>query len=107
MTTGNGGEHRHLGSSGPKIFPLALGCMGMPGMCGETDENESIATIHAALDSGITPLDTGNFYGMGHNEIAPLQVLCKRIYKAVLPYGNRSALSIGRHLPWRNAFVML
>jgi Aldo/keto reductase family len=48
--------------------PLALGCMGMSGMYGHSDEKESIATIHAALDHGVTLLDTGDFYGMGHNE---------------------------------------
>jgi aryl-alcohol dehydrogenase-like predicted oxidoreductase len=43
--------------------------MGMSGMYGPADEAESIATIHAALDAGITLLDTGDFYGMGHNEL--------------------------------------
>src|SRR5947209_5397094 len=48
---------------------LALGCMGMSGMYGASDDNESIATIHAALDAGVTLLDTGDFYGAGHNEM--------------------------------------
>lgn len=61
-------ETRQLGSSGPRVYPLALGCMGMSGVYGQADEAESIATIHAALASGITLLDTGDFYGMGHNE---------------------------------------
>jgi aryl-alcohol dehydrogenase-like predicted oxidoreductase len=60
---------RKLGSSGPSVFPLSLGCMGMSGMYGPSDEAESIATIHAAIDAGITLLDTGDFYGMGHNEM--------------------------------------
>lgn len=60
---------RQLGTTGPAVFPLALGCMGMSGMYGPADEQESIATIHAALDRGITLLDTGDFYGMGHNEM--------------------------------------
>jgi aryl-alcohol dehydrogenase-like predicted oxidoreductase len=51
------------------VFPLALGCMGMSGMYGAADENESIATIHAAIDQGINLLDTGDFYGMGRNEL--------------------------------------
>ncbi len=51
------------------VFPLALGCMGMSGMYGASDENESIATIHAAIDAGIRLIDTGDFYGMGHNEL--------------------------------------
>ncbi|HLH65268.1 MAG TPA: aldo/keto reductase [Solirubrobacteraceae bacterium] len=46
-----------------------LGCMGMSGVYGPADEDEAIATIHAALDAGITLLDTGDFYGMGHNEL--------------------------------------
>ena len=60
---------RRLGAGGPQVFPVALGCMGMSGMYGPADENESIATIHAALDAGINLLDTGDFYGMGHNEM--------------------------------------
>jgi aryl-alcohol dehydrogenase-like predicted oxidoreductase len=48
---------------------FALGCMGMSGMYGPSDENESIATIQAALDRGVTLLDTGDYYGMGHNEM--------------------------------------
>jgi aryl-alcohol dehydrogenase-like predicted oxidoreductase len=58
---------RHVGTF--EVFPLALGCMGMSGMYGAADENESIATIHQAIDSGINLLDTGDFYGMGHNEM--------------------------------------
>ena len=58
-----------LGASGPRVSPVGLGCMGMSGMYGEADEAESVATIHAALDAGINLLDTGDFYGMGHNEI--------------------------------------
>ncbi len=60
---------RQLGGAGPSVFPIALGCMGMSGMYGPADEQESIATIHAALDRGVTLLDTGDFYGTGHNEL--------------------------------------
>jgi aryl-alcohol dehydrogenase-like predicted oxidoreductase len=60
---------RKLGSTGPEVFPLALGCMGMSGIYGPSDDAESIATIHAAIDAGVTILDTGDFYGMGHNEM--------------------------------------
>jgi aryl-alcohol dehydrogenase-like predicted oxidoreductase len=60
---------RQLGSTGPAVFPIALGCMGMSGMYGPSDEAESIATIHAALDAGVTLLDTGDYYGAGHNEL--------------------------------------
>jgi aryl-alcohol dehydrogenase-like predicted oxidoreductase len=56
-------------AAGPKVYPLSLGCMGMSGMYGPADEAESIATIHAALDAGVNLLDTGDFYGMGHNEL--------------------------------------
>jgi aryl-alcohol dehydrogenase-like predicted oxidoreductase len=58
-----------LGASGPEVSRVGLGCMGMSGMYGAADEDESIATIHAALDAGINLLDTGDFYGMGHNEM--------------------------------------
>jgi aryl-alcohol dehydrogenase-like predicted oxidoreductase len=60
---------RKLGSTGPEVSSIALGCMGMSGMYGPSQEGESIATIHAAMDSGINLLDTGDFYGMGHNEM--------------------------------------
>ncbi len=58
-----------LGSTGPEVFPLGLGCMGMSGMYGATDDAESIRTIQAAIDRGVTLIDTGDFYGMGHNEM--------------------------------------
>ncbi len=60
---------RQLGAAGPRVSALGLGCMGMSGMYGPADRAESIATIHAALDAGIDLLDTGDFYGMGHNEL--------------------------------------
>jgi aryl-alcohol dehydrogenase-like predicted oxidoreductase len=60
---------RRLGATGPMVSTLGLGCMGMSGMYGPSDRAESIATIHAALAAGITLLDTGDFYGMGHNEL--------------------------------------
>ncbi|WP_434732831.1 aldo/keto reductase [Rhizobium sp. YTUHZ044] len=58
-----------LGQTGPDVSAIGLGCMGMSGMYGPADHAESIATIHAALDAGINLLDTGDFYGMGHNEM--------------------------------------
>lgn len=60
---------RRLGQSGPEVSAIVLGCMGMSGMYGQADEKESVATIHAAIDAGINLLDTGDFYGMGHNEM--------------------------------------
>src|ERR1700674_3823756 len=62
-------NQRRLGSSGPTVSTIGLGCMGMSDFYGPADRGESIATIHAALDAGITLLDTGDFYGMGHNEM--------------------------------------
>ncbi|ANL28923.1 aldo/keto reductase protein [Rhizobium phaseoli] len=58
-----------LGKTGPEVSAIGLGCMGMSGMYGPSDRAESIATIHAALDAGVNLLDTGDFYGMGHNEM--------------------------------------
>ena len=58
-----------LGKNGPAVSQFGLGCMAMSDIYGPSDESESIATIHAALDAGITMLDTGDFYGMGHNEM--------------------------------------
>jgi aryl-alcohol dehydrogenase-like predicted oxidoreductase len=58
-----------LGTGGPLVSRVGLGLMGMSGVYGAADEAESIATIRAALDAGVTLLDTGDFYGMGHNEL--------------------------------------
>ena len=69
MTTASAIQSRKLGRTGPAVFPIALGCMGMSGMYGPADEPESLATIHAAIDAGVTVVDTGDFYGMGHNEM--------------------------------------
>ncbi|MFE0511167.1 aldo/keto reductase [Streptomyces sp. NPDC058964] len=65
MTT----QTRTLGTTGPRVAALGLGCMGMSALYGDADRAESIATVHAALEAGITLLDTGDFYGMGHNEL--------------------------------------
>ncbi len=80
MTT----ELRQLGLNGPTVFPLALGCMGMSGMYGPSEDSESIATIHAALDQGVTLLDTGDFYGMGHNESLIGRALKEHRHQALL-----------------------
>src|SRR5271157_4578340 len=69
MTTITRTERRKLGRTGPEVFPIGLGCMGMSGMYGAADDGESLATIHAAIDAGVNLLDTGDFYGMGHNEM--------------------------------------
>ena len=76
--------HRKLGAHGPFVFPIGLGCMGMSGMYGPADEAESVSTIHAALDSGVNLLDTGDFYGMGHNELLLARALKDRRHQALL-----------------------
>jgi aryl-alcohol dehydrogenase-like predicted oxidoreductase len=62
-------ETRKLGSTGPEVSGLGLGCMGMSDAYGPADRSESLATLHAALDAGITLFDTGDFYGSGSNEL--------------------------------------
>ncbi len=62
-------DTRKLGKTGPATSTIGLGAMGMSDFYGPADRSESIATLHAALDAGITLLDTGDFYGMGHNEM--------------------------------------
>lgn len=60
---------RQLGKSGPSVSALGLGAMGMSDFYGPADEGESVATLQAALDAGINLIDTGDFYGTGHNEM--------------------------------------
>jgi aryl-alcohol dehydrogenase-like predicted oxidoreductase len=69
---------RTLSTSGPHVSALGLGCMGMSDLYGPADRGESIATIHAALDAGVTLLDTGDFYGMGDNELLISEALRSR-----------------------------
>ncbi|SHN75217.1 aldo/keto reductase [Bradyrhizobium erythrophlei] len=76
-------EHRKLGKSGPTTSAIGLGTMGMSDFYGPADRSESIATIHAALDAGITLLDTGDFYGMGHNEMLIREALSSRKHDKV------------------------
>ena len=71
-------EQRKLGTSGPTVSAIGLGCMGMSDFYGPADRSESIATLHAALDAGVTLLDTGDFYGMGHNEMLIGEALAGR-----------------------------
>src|SRR4029434_1178495 len=76
--------YRKLGTGGPDVSAIGLGCMGMSDFYGPSDRTESIATIHAALDAGITLLDTGDFYGMGHNEMLIREALSGRNRRNVL-----------------------
>ncbi|WP_158843086.1 aldo/keto reductase [Saccharothrix deserti] len=71
-------RRRRLGATGPEVSALGLGCMGMSDLYGPADDAESVATIHAAVDAGVTLLDTGDFYGMGHNEMLIRQALRDR-----------------------------
>ncbi|HZI05393.1 MAG TPA: aldo/keto reductase [Archangium sp.] len=73
-----------LGSTGPEVFRLGLGCMGMSGMYGATDDAESIRTLQTAIDRGVTLIDTGDFYGMGHNELLVGRAIAGRREKVQL-----------------------
>ncbi|MDO9336406.1 MAG: aldo/keto reductase [Caulobacter sp.] len=68
-------QTRQLGRTGPTVSALGLGAMGMSDMYGPSDRSESIATVHAALDAGVTLIDTGDFYGSGHNEMLLAEAL--------------------------------
>ena len=68
-------KHLQLGKTGPTVGALGLGCMGMSAVYGPADRGESIATIHAALEAGVTLIDTGDFYAMGHNELLIAEAL--------------------------------
>jgi len=74
-----------LGRNGPAVSALGLGCMGMsPGIYGPADDAESLATIHAALEAGVTLIDTGDFYGMGHNEMLIRDAIKERPRKDII-----------------------
>ncbi len=73
-----------LGKSGPEVFRCGLGCMGMSGMYGKTDDRESVATIQAALEYAPMLVDTGDFYGMGHNELLVGEALQGRRERAIV-----------------------
>lgn len=78
-------HHRQLGTAGPRIAAIGLGTMGMSGgVYGPANRSEAIATIHAALDAGVNLIDTGDFYGMGHNEMLVGEALRGRRDSALL-----------------------
>ena len=79
----SGMHQRTLGSTGPAVSALGLGAMGMSDLYGPTDQDESVATIHAAIDAGVTLIDTGDFYGSGHNELLIARALRDRSRDAV------------------------
>ena len=84
-------QTRPLGAAGPTVSALGLGAMGMSDMYGPADRTESIATVHAALDAGMTLIDTGDFYGSGHNEILlaeALQGVARDRYQLSVKFGG-------------------
>jgi aryl-alcohol dehydrogenase-like predicted oxidoreductase len=76
-------EQRQLGRNGPTTGMIGLGAMGMSDLYGPSDRAESLATIHAAVDAGVTLIDTGDFYGMGHNEMLIAEALQSKPRDAV------------------------
>ncbi|WP_394616318.1 aldo/keto reductase [Lentzea sp. JNUCC 0626] len=77
-------QKRQLGATGPVVSAIGLGCMGMSNAYGPADRDESIATVRAALDAGVTLLDTGDFYGQGHNEMLVAEAIKGRREEALL-----------------------
>lgn len=73
-----------LGNNGPQVSRIALGCMGMSDMYGQSQQDEGIATIHEAIERGVTLLDTGDFYGMGDNELLVGRAIRSQRDKVVL-----------------------
>ncbi|MET7668959.1 aldo/keto reductase [Micromonospora luteifusca] len=71
-------RRRRLGATGPEVSIIGLGAMGMSDLYGPADEAESVATLHAAIDAGVNLVDTGDFYGSGHNEMLIGRVLRER-----------------------------
>lgn len=79
-------EMRTLGQNGPRVSAMGLGCMRMSSFVGPkaSSDEEGIATIQAALDAGINFLNTGDFYGMGHNELLVGQAIKGRRDQALV-----------------------
>ena len=68
-------QSRTLGTTGPAVSALGLGAMGMSGAYGAADRAESVATVHAALEAGVTLIDTADYHAMGHNELLLAEAL--------------------------------
>jgi aryl-alcohol dehydrogenase-like predicted oxidoreductase len=83
-------EQRRLGTQGLEVSALGLGCMGMSEFYGRADEGEGIATIHRALELGVTVLDTADMYGWGANERLVAKAVADRRERVVLAtkFGN-------------------
>ncbi|MBI4286632.1 MAG: aldo/keto reductase, partial [Chloroflexi bacterium] len=83
-------EKRYLGKSRLEVSAIGLGCMGMTGIYGPVDDAASIATIHLALDMGVTLLDTSDMYGWGQNEVLLGKALKGRRHQAIVAtkFGN-------------------
>lgn len=75
---------RRLGAKGPMVSAIGLGCMGMSDLYGPADRAAGVATIRAAMEAGVSLLDTGDFYGMGDNEAL--------IAEALKPFGREAAV---------------
>ncbi len=97
MVTRMTNQRVKLGTSGPDVYPFALGCMSMGagGAYGAGSDDEAIATIHAALERGVNVIDTGDFYGMGKNELLVGRALHGRRDRALLSvkYGAQRGLT--------------
>jgi aryl-alcohol dehydrogenase-like predicted oxidoreductase len=85
MVAGTADKRRiRLGKTGPEVSPIGLGCMGMSGVYGATDDAVSIRTIQEALDRGVNLIDTGDFYAHGHNEMLVGRAIADRRDRAVV-----------------------
>lgn len=99
---------RELGSSGIKVSAMGLGCMSLSGVYGASDDNASIALIHAAIDRGVNFLDSSDAYGKGHNEQVIGKALAGRRDGVVLAtkFGNLGGGGGGKVADGRPEFVI-